>query len=35
MGYVRCAREALPHLERSGNGRIINITGMTARVISY
>lgn len=34
MGYVRCAREALPHLERSGNGRIINIAGMTARIVS-
>lgn len=34
MGYVRCAREALPHLERSGTGRIINIAGMTARIVS-
>lgn len=34
MGYVRCAREALPHLQASGHGRIVNIAGMTARIVS-
>lgn len=34
MGYVRCAREAMPYLERSGRGRVVNIAGMTARIVS-
>lgn len=34
LGYVRCAREAMPHLEKSGRGRIINVAGMTARIVS-
>lgn len=34
MGYVRCAREAMPYLEKSGRGRVINIAGMTARIVS-
>jgi NAD(P)-dependent dehydrogenase (short-subunit alcohol dehydrogenase family) len=31
MGYLRCAREASPHMARSGWGRIINIGGLAAR----
>ena len=31
MGYVRCAREVIPHMARRGGGRIINIGGMAAR----
>ncbi len=31
MGFVRCAREAIPHMRRRGGGRIINIGGMAAR----
>ena len=31
MGYVRCAREAIPHMINRGGGRIINIGGMAAR----
>ncbi len=31
MGYVRCAREVIPHMRRRGGGRIINIGGMAAR----
>jgi NAD(P)-dependent dehydrogenase (short-subunit alcohol dehydrogenase family) len=31
MGYVRCSREVVPHMERRGGGRIINIGGMAAR----
>jgi len=34
LGYVRCAREALPWLEKSPWGRIVNIGGMTARDVS-
>ena len=32
MGYVRCAREVIPHMRRRGGGRIINIGGLAARV---
>jgi len=31
MGYVRCSREAIPHMIDRGGGRIINIGGMAAR----
>ena len=31
MGYLRCAREAAPHMERAGWGRIVNMDGMAAR----
>ena len=31
MGYVRCAREAIPYMIQRGGGRIINIGGMAAR----
>ena len=31
MGYLRCAREVAPHMQRQGWGRIINISGMAAR----
>ena len=31
MGYVRCAREAAPHMIRNRWGRIINISGLAAR----
>ena len=31
MGYVRCSREAIPHMQERGGGRIINIGGMAAR----
>lgn len=34
MGYVRCAREVLPHMQKAGAGRIVNIAGMTARIVS-
>ncbi len=34
MGYVRCAREVLPHMQKAGGGRIVNIAGMTARIVS-
>jgi NAD(P)-dependent dehydrogenase (short-subunit alcohol dehydrogenase family) len=31
MGYLRCAREAAPYMQRDGWGRIINISGLAAR----
>jgi NAD(P)-dependent dehydrogenase (short-subunit alcohol dehydrogenase family) len=31
MGYMRCAREVIPHMQTRGGGRIINIGGMAAR----
>lgn len=31
MGYIRCARECVPHMIEAGGGRIINIGGMAAR----
>src|SRR5207302_5370664 len=31
MGYLRCAREAAPHMARGHWGRIINISGLAAR----
>ena len=31
MGYIRCARECIPHMAAAGGGRIINIGGMAAR----
>jgi NAD(P)-dependent dehydrogenase (short-subunit alcohol dehydrogenase family) len=35
MGYVRCAREVIPHMMRRGGGRIINIGGMAARQVGH
>ena len=31
MGYVRCSREVIPHVQARGGGRIIHIGGMAAR----
>jgi NAD(P)-dependent dehydrogenase (short-subunit alcohol dehydrogenase family) len=31
MGYLRCIREAVPHLIARGGGRIVNISGLAAR----
>ncbi|MFI4973681.1 MAG: SDR family NAD(P)-dependent oxidoreductase [Caulobacterales bacterium] len=31
LGYLRCAREAAPHMIAAGWGRIINISGLAAR----
>ena len=31
MGYIRCAREVIPHMKAQGWGRIINIAGDGAR----
>ena len=34
MGYVRCSREVIPHMQARGGGRIINIGGMAAREVN-
>ena len=31
MGYLRCAQQAVPYMEREGWGRIINMDGMATR----
>ena len=31
LGYIRMAREILPHMQRQGGGRIINVVGAAAR----
>ena len=31
LGALRCTRAAIPHLKRSGWGRVINISGLNAR----
>lgn len=31
LGYLRCAREAVPHMRRAGFGRIVNIGGLASR----
>ena len=35
MGYVRCAREVIPHMRHRGGGRIINVGGMAARQVGH
>jgi NAD(P)-dependent dehydrogenase (short-subunit alcohol dehydrogenase family) len=32
LGALRCARAAIPHLQRVGWGRIVNISGLNARI---
>ena len=32
LGALRCTRAAIPHLETAGFGRIINISGLNARI---
>jgi 3-oxoacyl-[acyl-carrier protein] reductase len=33
LGYVRCIREVLPHMQQRRWGRIVNVAGMSARII--
>src|SRR5215831_1530405 len=33
LGYIRCAKAAVPHMRRRGGGVIINITGTTQQAI--
>ncbi|MCC6535075.1 MAG: SDR family oxidoreductase [Burkholderiales bacterium] len=34
MGYIRCARAAVEHMRVRGWGRIVNVAGMTARIVT-
>ena len=34
MAYIRCAREVMAHMEARRWGRIVNIAGMTARIVA-
>jgi len=34
LGYVRCAREAVPHMRANRWGRIVNVAGMAARIVT-
>lgn len=34
MAYIRCAREAMRHMEARKWGRIVNVGGMTARIVA-
>ena len=34
MAYIRSAREVLPHMKDQSGGRIVNIGGMTARIVA-
>ena len=33
LGYIRCAKAAIPHMQRRGGGAIVNITGTTQQVV--
>ncbi len=35
MGYVRCTKAALPHMQRKGHGRIVNLIGNDGIKYSY
>ncbi len=35
MGYVRCCKEVLPHMQRQGKGRVVNIIGNDGVKFSY
>ena len=34
MAYIRIARLVLPHMQAQGGGRIVNVGGMTARIVA-
>src|SRR6266404_4673367 len=33
LGYIRCAKAVIPHMQRRGGGCIVNITGTTQQAI--
>ena len=33
LGYIRCAKAAIPHMQRRGGGTIVNITGTTQQAV--
>src|SRR3989442_3704829 len=34
LGYIRCARAVIPHMERRGGGNIVNITGTPHQAVA-
>src|SRR5262249_31827625 len=34
LGYIRCAKAAIPHMQRRGGGVIVNITGTTQQAVA-
>jgi NAD(P)-dependent dehydrogenase (short-subunit alcohol dehydrogenase family) len=34
LGYIRCAKAVIPHMQRRGGGGIVNITGTTQQAIA-
>jgi len=34
LGYIRCAKAAIPHMRRRGGGTIVNITGTTQQAVA-
>ena len=34
LGYIRCAKAAIPHMRRRGGGVIVNITGTTQQAVA-
>jgi len=34
LGYIRCTRAVIPHMERRGGGSIVNITGTTQQAVA-
>ena len=33
LGYIRCAKAAIPHMQQRGGGSIVNITGTTQQAV--
>jgi 3-oxoacyl-[acyl-carrier protein] reductase len=33
LGYIRCAKAVIPHMQRRGSGAIVNITGTTQQAV--
>ena len=33
LGYIRCARAAIPHMQKRGGGSILNVTGATQQAV--
>ena len=34
LGYIRCAKAVIPHMQRRGGGTIVNITGTTQQAVA-
>ncbi len=35
LGYIRCAKAVIPHMQRRGGGTIVNITGTTQQAVAF